>query len=231
MANLLKIPTWADDHSVQAAVETPRRSSCKLDFDPELRVQARKASDDRPYLSLRLGFIPSTEAEDGDPLDVLLIHDARTYPGVVLRCRPIGIVEVEQRSKGEERAGIGGAGTAPRSKPICRTSATFQPTHAMILSSSTARRTRLKTRSFNSWADAVRPAQRRRSSGCLGKIGSTVVGSKRCPRVDTPTVVALLREYARRTALRGGNPYRAKAYLRAADSLAAPRPPSRCADC
>jgi DNA polymerase (family 10) len=38
--------------------------------------------------------------------------------------------------------------------------------------------------------------------------------------VDTPTVVLLLREYAQRTALRGGNPYRAKAYSRAADSLA-----------
>jgi DNA polymerase (family X) len=38
--------------------------------------------------------------------------------------------------------------------------------------------------------------------------------------VDTPTVVSLLREYAQRTALRGGNPYRAKAYSRAADSLA-----------
>ena len=40
-------------------------------------------------------------------------------------------------------------------------------------------------------------------------------------KVDTLTVVALLREYAQRTALRGGNPYRAKAYSRAADSLAA----------
>src|SRR5215211_6815007 len=40
-------------------------------------------------------------------------------------------------------------------------------------------------------------------------------------KVETPTVVALLREYAQRTALRGGNPYRAKAYSRAADSLAA----------
>src|SRR5438045_9788459 len=39
--------------------------------------------------------------------------------------------------------------------------------------------------------------------------------------VDTPTVVSLLREYAQRSALRGGNPYRAKAYSRAADSLAA----------
>src|SRR5258705_9407739 len=37
---------------------------------------------------------------------------------------------------------------------------------------------------------------------------------------DTPTVVSLLREYAQRTALRGGNQYRAEAYSRAADSLA-----------
>ena len=39
-------------------------------------------------------------------------------------------------------------------------------------------------------------------------------------KTDTQTV-ALLREYAQRTSLRGGNPYRAKAYLRAADSLSA----------
>ncbi len=39
--------------------------------------------------------------------------------------------------------------------------------------------------------------------------------------VDVRTVAGLLREYAQRTALRGGNPYRAKAYSRAADSLAA----------
>jgi DNA polymerase (family X) len=38
---------------------------------------------------------------------------------------------------------------------------------------------------------------------------------------DAPQVAKLLREYAQRTALRGGNPYRAKAYSRAADSLAA----------
>jgi DNA polymerase (family X) len=40
-------------------------------------------------------------------------------------------------------------------------------------------------------------------------------------RSDTQTIAALLREYAQRTALRGGNPYRARAYERAADSLCA----------
>ncbi|MDG4887752.1 DNA polymerase/3'-5' exonuclease PolX [Mesorhizobium sp. WSM4887] len=38
---------------------------------------------------------------------------------------------------------------------------------------------------------------------------------------DSRTVASLLREYAHRSSLRGGNPYRTKAYLRAADSLAA----------
>src|SRR5690349_13278973 len=41
------------------------------------------------------------------------------------------------------------------------------------------------------------------------------------PKANARTVAKLLREYAQRTALRGGNPYRSKAYSRAADSLAA----------
>jgi DNA polymerase (family X) len=39
------------------------------------------------------------------------------------------------------------------------------------------------------------------------------------PKTDTPTVASLLREFAQRSSLRGGNPYRAKAYARAADTL------------
>jgi inorganic pyrophosphatase len=103
MTNLLKIPAWADDHSIYAVVETPRGSSCKLDFDPELRVftLARPLMVGLTYL-YDWGFIPSTEAEDGDPLDVLVIHDAQTYPGVVLRCMPVGILEVEQQSNGKK---------------------------------------------------------------------------------------------------------------------------------
>src|ERR1043165_10204988 len=41
------------------------------------------------------------------------------------------------------------------------------------------------------------------------------------PSLDARGVASLLREYAQRTALRGGNPYRSKAYSRAADSLVA----------
>ena len=104
MTKLLKLPTWADDEHVYAVIETPRGSTCKLDLDPELGVftlaKPLMTGLSYPY---DWGFIPSTRAEDGDPLDVLVIHDAQTYPGVVLRCRPVGILEVEQKSQGEKK--------------------------------------------------------------------------------------------------------------------------------
>jgi hypothetical protein len=48
------------------------------------------------------GFIPATAAEDGDPLDVMVIHDAATFPGLVLTCKIIGVFQVEQHSKGKK---------------------------------------------------------------------------------------------------------------------------------
>ena len=100
MTNLIKLPTWADKLHIHAVVETPRGSSYKLEFDAKFRIftlaKPLMAGLTYPY---DWGFIPSTKADDGDPLDVLVIHDAATYPGLVLRCRPIGLLEVLQKAK------------------------------------------------------------------------------------------------------------------------------------
>jgi inorganic pyrophosphatase len=47
------------------------------------------------------GFVPSTKADDGDPIDFMVAHDATTFPGIVLTCRVIGILQIEQKGKGE----------------------------------------------------------------------------------------------------------------------------------
>ena len=103
MTNLTKLPTWANKEHIHAVVETPRGSSCKLEFDSELKAftlaKPLMAGLTYPY---DWGFIPSTKADDGDPLDVLVIHKSQTYPGVVLRCKPIGILEIMQTSDGKE---------------------------------------------------------------------------------------------------------------------------------
>jgi inorganic pyrophosphatase len=42
------------------------------------------------------GFVPSTRTADGDPLDAMLLWDVPSYPGVVVPCRAIGVLYVEQ---------------------------------------------------------------------------------------------------------------------------------------
>src|SRR5204863_2627366 len=42
------------------------------------------------------GFVPGTRAEDGDPIDVLLLMDASAFPGCRVKSRLIGVIEAEQ---------------------------------------------------------------------------------------------------------------------------------------
>jgi inorganic pyrophosphatase len=48
------------------------------------------------------GFVPSTKAEDGDPVDVLVLMDEPAFPGCLLQCRVIGVIEGEEASKKEK---------------------------------------------------------------------------------------------------------------------------------
>jgi hypothetical protein len=52
-------------------------------------------------LSLRLGLYPIYQGQGRRSTDVLIIHDAATYPVLVLKCKPIGVLEVVQTSKGK----------------------------------------------------------------------------------------------------------------------------------
>lgn len=47
------------------------------------------------------GYVPSTKAEDGDPLDVLVLTDAPLFPGCQVDCRLIGVIKAEQEQEGE----------------------------------------------------------------------------------------------------------------------------------
>lgn len=44
------------------------------------------------------GFIPHTLSEDGDPVDVLVVAPFSLMPGVVIRCRPIGLLRMTDES-------------------------------------------------------------------------------------------------------------------------------------
>jgi inorganic pyrophosphatase len=49
------------------------------------------------------GYIPQTLADDGDPVDVLVITPMPLIPGVVVTCRPIGILKMEDEAGGDSK--------------------------------------------------------------------------------------------------------------------------------
>jgi len=49
------------------------------------------------------GYIPHTIADDGDPVDVLVITPFPLQHGVVVRCRPLGVLKMEDEAGGDSK--------------------------------------------------------------------------------------------------------------------------------
>ncbi|PWT75682.1 MAG: inorganic pyrophosphatase [Proteobacteria bacterium] len=100
MVDLLTLPVRNDNGDVHVVIETTRGSAAKLAYDPDLQVftlsKALILGLTYPY---DWGFIPSTRGDDGDPIDALVLHDAATAPGLVLQCKIIGVLQVQQSER------------------------------------------------------------------------------------------------------------------------------------
>lgn len=90
-------PFDAKQGTIRVVIETPKGSRNKYAFDPADHIFTLKkvlpAGMAFPY---DFGFVPSTLADDGDPVDVLVLMDEPAFAGCVLQCRPIGVIEGEQ---------------------------------------------------------------------------------------------------------------------------------------
>jgi inorganic pyrophosphatase len=49
------------------------------------------------------GFVPHTRAQDGDPIDVLILGSIAVIPGAVVRCRPVGVLLMEDEAGSDEK--------------------------------------------------------------------------------------------------------------------------------
>ena len=87
---------------LRVVVETPRNSTLKYKFDPELGAftVGRQLAVGLAY-PYAWGFVPGTKAEDGDPLDAMVLHSVGTHPGMVLPCRALGLIAIGQKEGGQ----------------------------------------------------------------------------------------------------------------------------------
>ncbi|HEY2102781.1 MAG TPA: inorganic diphosphatase [Chthoniobacterales bacterium] len=94
-------PTDEDDDAIiQVVIETPKGSRNKYAFDEEQRIfELKKVLPAGMTFPYDFGFVPHTLADDGDPVDVLVLMDEPAFPGCLLKCRLIGIIEGEQGDK------------------------------------------------------------------------------------------------------------------------------------
>jgi inorganic pyrophosphatase len=104
--NLGSIPTFASDDVFHVVVESPKGSALKLKYAP--RWEAMTITRPLPVgltFAFDWGFVPSTRAADDDPIDAILLWDVSAHPGLVVPCRTLGVLRVEQNASGEDASG------------------------------------------------------------------------------------------------------------------------------
>jgi inorganic pyrophosphatase len=91
-----------DDALVRVIIETPKGCRNKYKYDPEMGAfKLSKVLPEGMVFPYDFGFIPGTKAEDGDPIDVLLLMDQPAFAGCVIESRLVGVLEAEQSKDGE----------------------------------------------------------------------------------------------------------------------------------
>jgi len=89
--------------ALRVVIETPKGSRNKYDYDPDSDTfELAKVLPEGMNFPFDFGFVPSTLAADGDPLDVLVLMDAPAVPGCTLKVRALGAIEARQKERGSD---------------------------------------------------------------------------------------------------------------------------------
>ena len=107
MVNPTRLPSFDKEKKVQVVIETPKGSRNKYAWDREQQIFAlKKVLPEGMAFPHDFGFIPSTEGDDGDPIDVLVLMDQPVFTGCLVKARLIGVIEGKQAEKANQSAMI-----------------------------------------------------------------------------------------------------------------------------
>lgn len=101
MMDFDKIPAGKDaPNDIYVAIEIPANSSpIKYEIEKEYSaIMVDRFMATPMFYPANYGFIPNTLSEDGDALDVLVITPYPVLPGSVIRCRPVGVLNMSDEA-------------------------------------------------------------------------------------------------------------------------------------
>src|SRR6476620_9497309 len=95
-------PAFSGKDNIHAIIETPKNSRNKFTYDTQTGMfMLKKCLPAGLSFPLDFGFIPSTKADDGDPMDVLVFMEDPVFPGCISDSRVIGVMVAEQKKEGK----------------------------------------------------------------------------------------------------------------------------------
>ena len=100
----MKLPSTfsKNEKYINVVIETPKGCEAKYNYDPETQMfKLKKILPKGMVFPFHFGFIPFTKAEDGDPLDVLVLLDELSWPGCIIESKVIGVMEATETKDGK----------------------------------------------------------------------------------------------------------------------------------
>jgi len=85
-------------------IEIPKDTNVKYELDKELGlIKVDRFLHTSMVYPFNYGFMPHTLADDGDPVDVLVICDLPVLPGSVIKVKPLGVLLMEDEAGTDEK--------------------------------------------------------------------------------------------------------------------------------
>ena len=87
-----------------AVIEIPKNSSCKYELDKQTgMLRLDRVLYTATHYPANYGFIPRTYADDGDPLDVLVLCSEQIFPMTLVQVYPIGAMRMIDGGKLDDK--------------------------------------------------------------------------------------------------------------------------------
>ena len=87
-----------------AVIEIPKGSKIKYELDKETGlIKLDRILYTSTHYPANYGLIPRTYADDGDPLDVLVLCSETLYPMTLVRCYPIGVIRMIDSGRHDDK--------------------------------------------------------------------------------------------------------------------------------